>query len=137
MNQHKYLRAYMAGIVIPTIVLLFAATGFTIWRYVYNVPVPIERLIIFPAAVVPNLWGLWNMLFTALPERLRLSLGLHGALLPFLLVPLGFALVSILNFPIPSFVVHIFPIAAPIALIAYYLVWKYLVSFLNRVIAIG
>ena len=136
MNQHKYLRAYMAGIVAPTIFLLIAATAFTIARYVYDVPIPIERVIVFPMAVVPNLWGLWNMLHAAPPPRLRLSLGLHGALLPFLLVPLAFALVSVLNFPIPSFVVHIFPIAAPIALIAYYLVWKYLVSFLNRVVAI-
>jgi hypothetical protein len=137
MNQHKYLRAYMAGIVAPTIVLLIAATAFTIARYVYNVPIPIERVIVFPMAVVPNLWGLWNMLHAALPPRLRLSLGLHGALLPLLLIPLAIALVSILSFPVPSFVIHIFPVAVPIALIAYYLVWKYLVAFLNRAVAIG
>jgi hypothetical protein len=137
MNQHKYLRAYMAGIVAPTIVLLIAATAFTIARYVYNVPIPIERVIVFPMAVVPNLWGLWNMLHAALAPRLRLSLGLHGALLPLLLIPLAIALVSILSFPVPSFVIHIFPVAVPIALIAYYLVWKYLVAFLNRAVAIG
>jgi hypothetical protein len=136
MNQHKYLRAYMAGIVIPTIILLLAVTAFTFYRYVYNVPVPVERLIIFPMAVVPNLWGLWNILHAALPPRLRLSLGFHGALLPLLLMPLAIALVGILNFPVPPFVVHIFPVAAPIALIGYYLVWKYPVAFLNRVAAI-
>jgi hypothetical protein len=32
---------------------------------VYNVPVPIERVIVFPMAVVPNLWGAWNVLRVA------------------------------------------------------------------------
>ena len=63
MNQHKYLRAYMAGIVAPTIFLLVVVMGFTILRYVYNVPVPIERVIVFPMAVVPNIWasGMFSM----------------------------------------------------------------------------
>ena len=41
MNQHIYLRAYMAGIVVPTIFLLVIATGFAIDRYVYDLPIPI------------------------------------------------------------------------------------------------
>jgi hypothetical protein len=133
MNQHIYLRAYMAGIVVPTIFLLIVATVFTVARYIYNVPVPVERVIVFPMAVVPNAWGLWNVLFVALRSRLQLSIGLHGALLPILLAPLGIVVASLLNFPIPSFAVHAWPIAAPLALIVYYFAWKYLVSFLNRV----
>jgi hypothetical protein len=132
MNQHIYLRAYMAGIVVPTILLLIAATAFTIARYVYNVPVPVERIIVFPMAVVPNAWGLWNVLFVALRPRLQLSIGLHGALLPILLAPLAIVVASLL-FPIPNFVIHAFPVAAPVGLIIYYLAWKYLVGFLNRV----
>ncbi len=132
MNQHIYLRAYMAGIVVPTIFLLMVATAFTIFRYIYNIPVPVERVIVFPMAVVPNAWGLWNVLFVALRSRLQLSLGLHGALLPILLAPLGIVVASLL-FPIPNFVVHLFPIAAPLGLIVYYFAWKYLVGFLNRV----
>jgi len=54
MNQQIYLRAYMAGIVVPTIFLLVVATVFTIARYIYNVPVPVERVIVFPMAVVPT-----------------------------------------------------------------------------------
>jgi len=46
MNQHIYLRAYMAGIVVPTIFLLAVATVFTIARYVYNIPVPVELSLI-------------------------------------------------------------------------------------------
>ena len=134
MNQHAYLRAYMAGIAVPTISLLAVATGFTVARYVYHIPVPIERVIVFPMAVVPNAWGLWNVLFLALRDRLQLSLGLHGALLPILLAPLGIVVASLLNFQIPSIAARVFPILAPVALIVYYFAWKYFVGFLNRVL---
>jgi hypothetical protein len=137
MNKHTYLRAYMAGIVTPTIFFLAIATVFYMWRYVYDVPVPVERILIFPMAVVPNLWGLWNVLFVASHERTHLPIGIHGALLPLVLAPLGILLAHALNFPAVPFIPRIFPIAAPIALIAYYLVWKYLVSFLNGVLAIA
>jgi hypothetical protein len=134
MNSHKYLRAYMAGIVIPTIVLVLVVTAFCIERYLYDFPVSLERIMIFPMAVVPNLWGLWNMLFVATNPRTHLSLGLHGALLPFILGPLGILLTSLLHFSIPGFATHLFPVLAPLSLIVYYLAWKYLVSFLNRVV---
>jgi hypothetical protein len=137
MNQHPYLRAYMAGIAVPTIFLLVVATGFTVARYVYNIPVPIERVIVFPMAVVPNAWGLWNVLFVAWRQRVPLSLGLHGALLPILLAPLGLAVAALLNFQIPSFAAHVFPVAAPIGLLFYYFAWKYLVGFLNRVLGLA
>jgi hypothetical protein len=137
MNQHKYLRAYMAGIVVPTIVLVIGVTAFCIARYFYNFPAPVERFMIFPMAVVPNLWGLWNMLFIASHSRTHLPIGFHGFLLPFLLGPLGILLTLALNFRIPNFATHYFPILAPVALIAYYLVWKYVVSFLNTVLGIA
>ena len=134
MNQHKYLRAYMAGIVVPTIVLVMGVTAFCIARYAYDFPVPLERLMIFPMAVVPNLWGLWNMLFVASHSRTHLSIGFHGALLPFLLGPLGIVLTGLLNFSIPGFARHALPILAPLSLIVYYLAWKYVVGSLNRVV---
>jgi hypothetical protein len=137
MNQHTYLRAYMAGIVVPTIFLLIAATAFTLARYVYNVPIPIERVIVFPMAVVPNLWGLWNILFIASHQRTHLSVGVHGALLPLILGPLGILMTLLLNFTIPGFATHIFPVVAPVALIAYYLLWKYFVGSLNQIIGIA
>jgi hypothetical protein len=137
MNQHTYLRAYMAGIVVPTIALLLIATGFTIMRYVYNVPVPIERVLVFPMAVAPNLWGLWNILFIASHQRTHLSIGIHGAILPLLLAPLGILMTSLLDFRIPGFATHFFPIAAPVGLIAYYLLWKYVVASLNQILSIA
>jgi hypothetical protein len=132
MDQHKYLRAYMAGIVVPTIVVVIGVTVFCIARYAYDFPVPLERIMIFPMAVVPNLWGLWNVLYVALRPRWQHSIGIHGALLPFLLAPLGIVLALLLGFSIPGFV--IFPIAAPLGLIVYYLAWKYLVGSLNRIV---
>ena len=137
MNQHPYLRAYMAGIAVPTVFLLVVATGFTMLRYVYNVPVPIERVIVFPMAVVPNVWGLWNALFIFWRERLQMSIGLHGALLPILLAPLGMVVAGLLNFSIPSVALHVFPVLAPVGLVVYYFAWKYLVGFLNRILSLS
>ena len=134
MNQHPYLRAYLAGIAVPTPFLLVVMTGYTLFRYVYNFPAPVERFIVFPMAVVPNAWGLWNVVFIAWSRRLPLSLGLHGSLLPFLLAPFGMAATGLLNISIPNFAAHLFPVAAPLALIIYYLAWKYLVGFLNRLL---
>jgi hypothetical protein len=137
MNKHPYLRAYMAGIALPTVVLLFVMTAYTVFRYVYNFPVPVERFIVFPMAVVPNLWGLWNVLFVAWRNRVPLSLGLHGALLPILLGPLGLLASTLLKFSIPGFAAHVFPVLAPLALIVYYFAWKYFVGFLNRVLELA
>jgi hypothetical protein len=137
MNQHPYLRAYLAGIAVPTPFLLVIITGYTLLRLVYHFPVPVERFIVFPMAVVPNAWGLWNVLFVAWRRRVPLSLGVHGAILPILLAPLGLIASALLNFSIPGFAAHAFPILAPVALIVYYLVWKYFVGFLNRLLGIA
>src|SRR5215469_9821078 len=134
MNKHPYLRAYLAGLAVPTVFLPLGITGYTLLRIVYHFPVPPERFIVFPMAAVPNLWGLWNVLFIAWRSRVRLSLGLHGALLPILLAPLGAAASALLNFTIPGFAAHIFPILGPLVLIVYYFAWKYFVGFLNRVL---
>lgn len=135
MNEHRYLRAYMAGIAIPTMFLLVAMTVFTIARYVYDVPLPIERAIVFPMAVVPNLWGLWNIIY--LRTGRRMSIGVFGAILPIVLVPLGFALTRLIHFPIPHLLVSGFPAFFPFALVVYYLVWKHLVGALNAVVGVG
>ncbi len=137
MNQHPYLRAYMAGIVVPTVALLVGMTVFTIARHLYKVSVPIERILVFPMALVPNLWGLWNVLYVGLHSHRRLPLGFHGALLPFLLVPLGFTLTRALDFEIPGFMAHAFPIFFPFGLAVYYLAWKHLVGFFNELLGIA
>ncbi len=139
MNQHTYLRAYMAGIVVPTVFLLIALMAFSVVRFAYRVPLPIERLMVFPMALVPNLWGLWNMLFLALRRRRYLPLGVHGALLVFLLVPVGLTLARLLDIWMvtPKFIASAFPIVFPVALVIYYLAWKYVVGFFNEVLGIA
>jgi len=137
MNRHPYLRAYLAGIAFPTVALLGIMTGYTILRYVYNLPIAIERVIVFPMAAVPNIWGLWNVLYAAGIAPSKFPLGLFGAVLPILLAPLGYAVARLLDFPIPSIVFHVVPYAFPVALILYYLAWKHLVGFLNQELAVA
>jgi len=131
MTKHSLLRAYLAGICVPTVFLLVVATTFTCLRYVYDVPLPVERVIVFPMAAVPNVWGLWNVLFVKALAPRRVPLGLFGSLLPLLLAPLGFAVARLLEFPIPRHVLAAAPFGLPVAMILYYLAWKYLVGSLN------
>jgi hypothetical protein len=92
MNEHPYLRAYMAGIALPTAFLLVALTVFCVARFVAQVPIPIERAIVFPMALIPN-----NAVHVPM---VRIAL----------LLPIGIAI--------------------------YYLAWKYVVSFFNRLVEI-
>jgi hypothetical protein len=142
MRTHPYLRAYMAGIVVPTVFLLFAMTLYASWRFYLEVPsqfvfglpaAPLERMIMFPMAVVPNLWGAWNMLYLRL--RPHLPLPAFGALLPLLLVPAMITLGRALD------VFHVqmgyaLP-AIPVGMALYYLVWKFAVGFLNQELGLG
>jgi hypothetical protein len=134
MKTHPYLRAYMAGIVLPTLFLLVGVSGFVVARYVYDVPIPIERIIMFPMAVVPNLWGAWNMIHFAIGGDRRVPIGIHGALLPLLLIPLGLMMARI--FHIDAITPHLMVWVAPVAIAAYYLVWKHLVGYFNAVLGI-
>ncbi len=135
MSKHSYLRAYMAGIVLPTMLLLIGLAAFSVARFIYNVPVPIERVIMFPMAVVPNAWGVWNILYLSLRSRGHLPLGMHGALLVCVLLPAGFATARALDISIvtPTVAATIFPIA----LVVYYLLWKHVVGFFNEVLGIA
>lgn len=148
MNPHPYVRAYMAGITVPTIGLLLGLTAFCIARFGYQVPVPIERVIVFPMAIVPNLFGLWNILYVAMGSGRRLPIGFHGALLLFVLLPIALTMATFLGFL--SFtptalvwfeVLHIpyvfLTIVFPGAVAVYYLIWKYLVGFLNELLGIA
>ena len=137
MRPHPYLRAYMAGITLPCFLLLFLMLGFTIARYVCDVPVPLERVIVFPMAVVPNAWGLWNVLFVARRPRRWLSLGAHGAVLPFLLAPTAYTVTRLVGFEVPEPLARAFPLVFPVVVTAFYLIWKHVVGFLNELLGIG
>jgi hypothetical protein len=137
MNRHPYLRAYLAGIAVPTVFLLIVMSAYTVIRYVYAVPVPIERVIVFPMAAVPNAWGLWNVLYLAFIKPRHVSLGLFGGALPLLLAPGGYVVSRLLGFMVPDHVLAAAPFALPIGLILYYLVWKHFVGFLNAELGIA
>jgi hypothetical protein len=148
MNTHPYLRAYMAGIVVPTIVLLLLLIAFVIVRILCQLPIPIERVMIFPMSIVPSLFGVWNMFYLWLRPRPHLPIGFHGAILPFLLVPSGYLLGRALGMLVlgPTGIVYFQAFTVPYALvetgflfglIAYYLVWKYLIAFFNQILGIA
>ena len=148
MNSHPYLRAFLAGAFVPTMILPFILTGFIILRLVLEVPFPFERGLVFPMALVPSLWAVWNMLWLGSHSRTQLPIGAHGALLPVLILPCGATLATGLGilslgqsgvtwfhtFHIPYTVIAGFFLGA---LAGYYLAWKYIVGFLNRTLEIA
>ena len=144
MRPHPYLRAYMAGIVVPTLFLLVIMLVAAYHRFYFEVPnqfvfglpaFPLERALLFPMAIVPNAWGAWNMLYLALGSRVRFPLGVHGSLLVLILIPGGVALARVLDtFSIQlQFAVPMIPIGMGV----YYLAWKYLVGPLNHEMGIA
>ena len=113
-------------------------TVYAMWRFYLEVPgqfifglpaAPLERMIMFPMAVVPNLWGVWNMLYLRLKSRVAVPLPVFGAVLPMLLVPFMIALGRGLDaFHVQM--AYALP-AIPVGMALYYLVWKFAVGFLN------
>src|SRR4051812_40060755 len=89
MNTHPYLRAFMAGTLVPTLVLPLLLAAFLVLRVGMQVSFPLERGLVFPMALVPALWGVWNILWEWSRDRTRLPVGVHGAFLPLLLMPAG------------------------------------------------
>ncbi|MDE3188774.1 MAG: hypothetical protein KGM96_14770 [Acidobacteriota bacterium] len=148
MNTHPYLRAFLAGVFVPTLVLPLMLAGFIVIRLVLQVPVPIERAIVFPMALVPLLWGLWNMLWLGSHARTRLAIEYHGMLLPILLMPAGALVARCLGIlalgsnGVTWFHACHVPYALIVpaflcALAGYYLVWKYIVGSVNQVLGIA
>jgi len=148
MKTHPYLRAFLGGLFVPVLVMPVLLTVFLVARVGLHVAVPIEQALIFPMAVVPSLFGLWNMLWIGSHERTRLSIGLHGALLPLVLMPAGattglaFGVLKLAATEAVWFgAAHVpYAVIAPMYLAAiggYYLVWKYVIGFLDRELGIA
>ena len=136
MQSHIYLRAYMAGVTVPSVLVILMLAGFVVLRFGYNVPIPIERFLVFPLAIVPGLWGLWNMLYIVVRRHWRIPLGLHGALVPLVAGPLALGNAFLSGFEISHSARTIFAAGVALAMLAYYLMWKYLVGFLNGVLEV-
>jgi hypothetical protein len=137
MNTHPYLRAYMAGVMIPTVFLLLVFIAFVVIRFGYDPQFPLERVLVFPLALVPAIWGLWNIVYVAMHGRRRLPLGIHGALVPAVLFPLALVAARALGFEFVAGATPVVLLTLPLLMIIYYLVWKYLVGFLNTILGIA
>ena len=134
MNSHPYLKTYMAGVLLPSWLLLVGLAILVISRTVFERHYPLEQVLVFPMAVVPNLWGLWNVLYVALVLNRRIPLGLWGALLPLILVPGGLALQHALSLSL--FSSREVLVVLPVSIALYYLAWKHVVGFFNRVVGV-
>ena len=143
MTTHPYLRAYLAGVLVPTLILPLGLAAFVVLRLCVAAPVPVERAAVFPLALIPALWGLWNVLWLGTRPATHLSVGAHGAVLPLLLLPSGPFIATHLGvldlgadhvtwFQAIQVPYAFIAAAFAAALAAYYLVWKYIVGFVNR-----
>ena len=144
MRPHPYLRAYMAGVAVPTAGLLVIMTVYASFRFYLEVPSqfvlgmpapPLSRAIVFPMAIVPNLWGVWNMLHLKVRSRVAVPLGAWGAVLPLMLFPGGIALARL--FDVFTIQWHLALAVIPVGMALYYLAWKFLVGFLNEEMGIA
>jgi hypothetical protein len=134
----------MAGIMVPTVVLLLIMGIDAYHRFYLEVPSqfvfglpanPLERTILFPMAVVPNLWGAWNVLWVATKSRTRLSIGAHGSLVPAMLVPAGILLARTTDLFYLQMGYAL--LAIPVGMTMYYLAWKFLVGSLNAEVGVA
>jgi hypothetical protein len=132
--MHPYLRAYMSGVALPTMLVPLVVAGLSLHEHSGR-PFHLEDVVIFPIGLVPNAWGLWNMLFVRLRKRRDLPAGPYGAALVVLLAPAAYgiqlALGKVLWTP------AIFAVGLPMTLAAYYLAWKYVVARFNDTLGIG
>lgn len=136
MRSYPYLKAYMAGITVPTLFLLVLVSALTA-GHGHPPALSFERFAFFPMAVVPNAWGAWNALRLALPPGWRLPLGWHGALLAVLLPVTGAGLAVAAGLALPELTGAVVAAAWPVVVIVYFLAWKYLVAFLNELLGVA
>ena len=138
MRPHPYLRAYMAGVTVPTVALLAAMAIYAYFRFYFEVQ-SIRHSVARSAARardrVPDGRGAEHVgrLEHASPGASLACSDVAGAARIAAaadLIPFGIALARILDvftiqlqFALPMF---------PVGMAVYYLDWKYLVGFLTR-----
>jgi hypothetical protein len=132
---HPYLRAYMAGIAIPTMLFVMIPVVFLASHPLHHVPMPIERVLVFPATLGPNLWGLWNVLYVAVRRRRPWPIGVHGALLTLVVGPIAWTVAT--SFGVPHVTIETAGTVFPFVVVVYYLLWKHGVCFLNELLGVG
>jgi hypothetical protein len=130
-GPHRYLRAYLAGVAVPTAFLVIIVSSFVAVASAGLVAWSLAALLIFPMAVVPNLWGLWNMVYIAVSKRHAVNIGVFGAILPCVLAPAGYTIATALGHPLPLGL-GVLSAAFALAVLVYFLVWRHVVHYLNE-----
>ena len=125
----------MAGIAIPTAFLLVIMTVFVTVHWFHHEPLPIDRVLVFPMAIAPNLWGAWNIVYVAIRRRRDWPLGRHGLLLAMLVGPVAWLIARSMGLPLAMLTTAM--AAFPFVLVLYYLLWKYGVRLLNETLGIA
>jgi hypothetical protein len=132
MRAHPYVRAYLAGVAIPTVVV--CAAGFPIVGLFDRFDQSVQRALILPLATNPLIWGLWNLAWVALGPQRRAPIGWHGAILAVLLIGAGAHLA--IRFDVSD----VTSLGGATALVpfglAYYLLWRHAVSRLNSIVGL-
>jgi hypothetical protein len=132
--MHPYLRAYLAGIAFPTAVLPLVVLGLAVHSPSTH-GFHTEDVIVFPMAIVPNAWGLWNALHVRACRQRDVPIGPFGAALVLVLAPVGYAIQLALGKTL--WTPGLFAVGFPLTLAAYYLAWKHVVARLNDLLGIG
>lgn len=132
--MHPFLRAYIAGITFPTMVIPFVILGLAM-QHPSPRPFDLEEVVVFPIGLAPNAWGLWNMLYVRLRRDREVPIGVFGAALVLVIAPAAFGLQLALDKVV--WTPQLFAVGLPGALILYYLAWKHAVARLNDLLGIG
>ena len=132
--MYPLLRAFMAGITLPTMVVPFVIALVSMHHSSVR-PFHLEDVVFFPVGLVPSVWGLWNILYARMRLHGRVPIGLFGVAL---LIPLGsaaYAIQTVLGKMLWSSDVLV--VGVPIAVVVYYLAWKHVVGRLNDLLGVG
>ena len=133
--MHPYLRAYMSGITLPTMIMPAVLVALSLQSSSTSHPFHIEEVLVFPMGLVPNAWGLWNVLYVWLKRQREVPIGLHGAALLLVLAPLAYGIQVAIGKVV--WTGELVAIGFPGALAVYYLGWKFVVSRLNDILGIS
>lgn len=128
--------------------LAVALTVFILTRLVFQIQIPLERVVIFPMALVPNVFGLWNIIYMSSRPLRYLPIGVHGAILPLIMMPIGglaascggfltFGHAGVTWFQAVSLPYPLVVATFLVDIAVYYLLWKYAVGFFNQVLGIA
>jgi len=132
--MHPSLRAYMAGVAFPTMIIPFVILLVSMDHSTVR-PFHLQDVVFFPVGLVPTAWGLWNVLYVRLRRQANMPIGLFGMAL---LLPLGSAGYAIqLALGKMLWTPELLMFGLPLAIALYYLAWKHIVHRLNELVGLG